>query len=149
MSDNWLCLIPADPAFVPPSAARASCQRQLRTLLPNAEDISVELTEDPRFIDPGSNWESVHCPRCDADLADWWPEAMGAAHENGFRSLAADVPCCHAAVSLNELRYSWPAGFARFSLDAGNPGVTKLDAADLEALAQCLGTPLRVVWRHL
>ncbi|NZD50784.1 hypothetical protein [Rhizobium leguminosarum] len=33
------------------------------------------------------------------------------------------APCCGATVSLNDLRYVWPAAFGRFALEAHNPGI--------------------------
>jgi hypothetical protein len=51
-------------------------------------------------------------------------------------------------VSLNELRYDWPAGFARVVLEAMNPDVPDLPATALAELAQRLGAHLRVIWAH-
>ena len=48
--------------------------------------------------------------------------AMDQAYRFSFVDLAVSVPCCNAQLSLNDLRYEWPAGFARFILEAQSPG---------------------------
>jgi hypothetical protein len=56
------------------------------------------------------------------------------------------VACCGALVSLNDLIYEWPAGFARFVLEAMNPNVRDIADDELASLAAILGTPLRKIW---
>ena len=106
------------------------------------------MTERVEFVDQGGNFEGVYCPVCGADLGEWWPAAMDRAHAGHFADLAVTAPCCGAALSLNDLRYEWPAGFARFVLEAMNPGVPDLPATTLAELEQRLGAPLRVIWAH-
>ncbi len=65
-----------------------------------------------------------------------------------FTALAVTTPCCGANVSLNDLNYEWPAGFARFVLEAMNPGVGDLATAEIAALAEIVGSPLRRIWAH-
>ena len=108
----------------------------------------METTEEVRFIDQGSNFEGVYCPACSADLDQWWKEAMDRAWQTRFANLAAVVPCCGSATSLNDLRYVWPAGFARFVLEAKNPGITDLAHHDLAQLETTLGCRLRRIWAH-
>ena len=39
------------------------------------------------------NWEGVLCPFCNADLEDWWGDAMASAHvDGGFPDLAVATP---------------------------------------------------------
>ena len=40
---------------------------------------------------------------------------MDKAFESNFELLTSVAPCCGNEVSLNELRYGWPSGFAKFS----------------------------------
>ena len=55
---------------------------------------------------------------------------------------------CGTAVSLNDLRYEWPAGFAKFVLEAMNPNVMDLPDEGFAELSRDLGTPLRKIWAH-
>ena len=64
------------------------------------------------------------------------------------------MPCCGASVSLNDLRFDAPAGFARFSLEVWNPDYELEHFGELPAdiparLAEILGTPVRHIWAHL
>lgn len=51
---------------------------------------------------------------------------MSRASVSGFANLMIVMPCCDGVTSLNSLRYEWPAGFARFILQAMNPGIEDL-----------------------
>jgi hypothetical protein len=149
MSDNWLQLVPSDPQFRP-DAAQAERARQLfASFVPLADDVSAEVTDEVRFFDPGGNWSGVECPAYGAAAQEWWAEAVSAAARTGFESLSCVAKCCRATVSLNELRYIWPAAFGSFALVAVNPNVPNLSATQLVQLEQELGCTLRVVWRHL
>ncbi len=48
-------------------------------------------------------------------------QAMDRAHDAQFGDLAVIVPCCEMRFSLDDLCYEWPAGFARFLLEARSP----------------------------
>jgi hypothetical protein len=112
------------------------------------DNIRFEVSEAPRFIDQGSNWERVICPNCNAVIdISWWRHAMDVASESEFRSLAVIVPCCGTETYLNELKYEWPAGFARFSIEIWNP---ELDIAGskLQELEIALGSSLIKIWAH-
>ena len=145
MSDDYLRLIPSEPSRRPDAGARQRAQARLRDLLPRAREVPARLTEHVEFVDQGEYFEGVDCPACGTALGAWWPEAMGRAHRARFADLAVTTPCCGSATSLHELRYVWPAGFARFVLEARNPGVTDLPAPALAELEQLVGSPLRVI----
>jgi hypothetical protein len=149
VSDNVLRIIPRNPAAVPSATARSHAQALLQRALPLADDVASRLTERVRFVDCGSNFESAHCPSCGADVGEWWTLAMEAAHDQDFRDLRATVPCCGVTTSLNDLVYSWPMGFARFTLEVLNPGVGSLPERLIERLETTLGCPIRVIWAHL
>jgi hypothetical protein len=74
---------------------------------------------------------------------------MDAAWDAHFRDLTTIAGCCGASVSLNDLRYVWPAGFARFVLEAMDPDVADLSAAEHAKLETTLGCELRRIWVHL
>ena len=149
MSDNWVILIPTDPEFVPDVLARRQACEELTRRLPAAYRIDDDLTDDVRFIHQGANFESVSCPSCGEELTlEWWQGAMNAAHAGHFRDLRATPPCCNVPTSLNDLRYDWPAGFARFEIDIKG-GVEGVEASDMSVVEGILGCKLRLVWRHL
>jgi hypothetical protein len=47
---------------------------------------------------------------------------------------------------LNNLRYDWPMGFARYVLEASDPEVDGLNAEHLQASEDALGWKLRIIW---
>jgi hypothetical protein len=67
----------------------------------------------------------------------------------GFVDLTAAVPCCGRRVSLNELDYDWPCGFARFELALWNPGRGWLTDEELSAVAHALGHPVCQIFAHI
>ena len=146
MSDNYLRLIPTEPAYVPAAEAGRHAERLLRGLLARAAVVRALVEEHVEFVDQGGNFQGVFCPACAADLGEWWPGAMDRASAGRFADLSVVLPCCGAAASL--MRYEWPAGFARFVLEAMNPGVPALFAAQIAQLEQLVGCPLRVIRAH-
>src|SRR4051794_18684439 len=126
-------------------AARQAVERAL----PDAEEVSANVTTNPQFIDAGANFRRVTCPACGADVGDWWAQAMHHAAEQDFLSLSVVTPCCATATSLNDLHYDSPQAFARVSIHAMNPNVDALPTAVLEHVEQYLGWPLRLVWQHI
>jgi hypothetical protein len=145
VSDNWLVIVPRDPYGAPDPAALEAARTVVERELPEADDVRVESSPAPEFIDAGANFQSVACPACGARLDDWWPRAM----DRDFADLSAVTPCCGTATSLNDLVYVWPQAFARASLHVLNPNVSELPATVKDAVERTLGRPTRVVWRHL
>ena len=60
-------------------------------------------------------------------------ESMESANRSGFRQLAVIRPCCGRSCSLNDSIYDWPMGFARYILEAEDPGISVLDDRQLRA----------------
>jgi hypothetical protein len=148
VSDTFLRLIPDDPTWVPSATARERAEAVLRVALPSADEVTSHVTDHVRFVDCGANFESVACPHCGTDIGEWWSAAMEAAHEQQFRDLRATTPCCGRHVSLNDLVYSWPSGFARYTLQALNPGLGSLPDRLQSRLQSVLGCRVRVIWAH-
>jgi hypothetical protein len=147
LSENVLRLIPTDPHFVPDDASAQRAKDQFAQFVPGADEVTETRSEDIQFVDPGANLERISCPRCGQDLAiEWWQERMDAASATRFIALAVTTPCCGANVSLNDLNYEWPAGFARFVLEALNPGVADLAPTEVATIAEIVGAPLRRIW---
>ncbi len=152
MSDSWLILIPADPHQVPSPSQRAAAVAVLARALPGADAVSAEVTDAVAFFDCGKNFESVSCPACGADLADWWPDAMDADYDaeiDGFRLDPCTPPCCGVDVTLNHLRYELPQGFGRIHLLAANPGIEELPTAVMADVERALGASVRPIWRRI
>ena len=149
MSDNFLRLIPTDPEYTPDAQAADEARAYLATLVPDADEVKAAMTSEVTFIDQGTNLERISCPRCGAELDEsWWADEVERASNTAFTQLDVTTPCCAARVSLNDLDYEWPAGFARFVLEAMNPQVRDLDESATARLATMLGTPLRRIWAH-
>ncbi len=151
MASDILSLIPTDPGYVPSDDARLRARELLATLLPQAQEVRVVVTDDIRFVDQGQNWQRITCPVCGAVWCDdvrpcgWWQRAMDAAWATCFTDLRVVMPCCGAASSLNDLCYDWPTGFARFRLVAREPNIKSLSTAAIAALEGAVGHRLRVV----
>jgi hypothetical protein len=149
VSDDYLSLISVDPLFMPDGLAGERAREQFEQLVPDAEDVKIILHDAVTFIDAGSNFEGVWCPRCNGQLEDaWWQDSMDAAAERSLIDLTVTTPCCASTLSLNDLDYRWPAGFARFVIEATNPGVSNFGVDETEPISQSLGTPLRAIWAH-
>jgi len=149
VSDNFLRLIPTDPEYTPDAQAADEARAYLATLVPDADEVKAAMTSEIAFIDQGANFERISCPRCGAEIDEsWWADEVERASNTAFAQLDVITPCCAARVSLNDLDYRWPAGFARFVLEAMNPQVRDLDESATARLAAMLGTPLRRIWAH-
>jgi hypothetical protein len=149
MSDTFLILIPSTPDFVPAEAAQAAALNRLKSFLPKADDVISDSSAEIRFIDAGVNFERISCPACRGPLPmEWWQEAMEAAEEKNFTDLRVTLAGCGKSSTLNDLVYFWAQGFARFTLEAMNPGVKDLRSDQLRELEKILGCPLRVILAH-
>ena len=146
MSDTYLRIIPADPTCVPSALARERALDVIRRAVPFADDLSHRVTDDVRFVDCGENFETVRCHACGADVGEWWSMAMEVGHEQQFKDLRVTTPCCALHTTLNDLRYSWPAGFARYTLEVLNPNITELSHGVVRRLENALHAPVRVIW---
>jgi len=147
VSSNILRLIPVIPTYLPETEAQERARRYLARVLPSSTLVEVSASAHPRFVDPGGNLESIQCPACRREVStEWWAEATDRAHAGRFADLSVVVPCCGAHTSLNDLVYVWPAGFARFVLEATDPGITALSKGHVRALETELGCPLREIW---
>jgi hypothetical protein len=148
MSVDFLRLIPTAPQLVPNTAAQQMTLQLLKSFVPQADGVYLSVTDDVEFVDPGSNLERILCPVCLSHLETlWWQQAMDTAYSTRFNDLMVIVPCCGTVCSLNDLQYEFPAGFARFILEARHPN-TDLDKNQIHLLEQTLGCPLRKIWAH-
>jgi hypothetical protein len=149
MSDNWLQFIPTEPQYQPTTEMAERARALMATFVPKADAVSAEFKSSIEFFHPGGNWSGVKCPICGTDAEGWWGPAVSAASMKQFIDLAITTPCCGASVSLNDLRYVWPAGFGRFVLKAMNPNIPDLQYDEEAQLRTILGCNLRKIWLHL
>lgn len=150
MSTNLLRIIPTDPAWTPAERAAGEALAVLRDMAPEASGTTAVRHGDVTFVDQGGNFETLRCPVCAAELEmDWWHAAMEAASKGRFADLSVAAPCCAARTSLDELDYDWPAGFARFVLEATDPCRGDPTEEELARITAALGHPVRIIWaRH-
>ena len=112
--------------------------------------IQVVSRDEIDFVHGMENFEGVYCPDCGSEIDfDWWGEAMDKSSAGKFRNLTIEVPCCGRTTNLNELRYEFPAGFARFSLSVHSPNIQGFSSGILDRIAVALGCKIRQVWEHL
>lgn len=149
MSDSWLMFIPTDPEALPLKVAADKAVELLKLFVPQADEVLAKFFEKVEFHSGMANWSGVRCPNCEKDIADWWSDAMGRASQCDFKDLSVITPCCEYRTTLNDLNYSWPAGFSRFALEAMNPNVKDTTEEQERALSQTLGFALRKIWTHL
>lgn len=149
MSDNWLQYIPKDPAFRPSSEAAESAQLLLASFLPEAESVDSTYEEEVSFFHPGENWSGVQCSSCGADAEPRWDESIDQASKAAFRNLQCVAACCGASVSLNGLKYLWPAAFGSYVLEAMNPNSKGLSPNQLNQLQGVLGCALVEIPLHI
>ncbi len=141
MTDHFLILIPTDPHYTPPPERAQAANDYLMSVLPEADDIVWAGSDHVEFVDCGDNFTRVICPACGTELPmSDWRQMMDVAFANQFADLQITMPCCGAVGSLNDLHYEWPAGFARFSLEALNPNAD-LDDQQIHAVEDMLGAP--------
>lgn len=149
MSENVLRLISISPEYVPGNASLQRACDILDSFFPKARETRCEVTEKIRFIHQGQNWERVLCPMCKTELdTTWWRQAMNAASQTDFQNLSVATPCCGIVVSLNDLQYEWPAGFARLVLEVYSPG-GDIDDSQLRTLEKVLECQLRKIWTRI
>jgi hypothetical protein len=144
-----MIVLPVDPLAIPPKERAEAALGLLSQLRPEAQEFELHFSKIPEFFHCGSNFESVFCPFCQTDIVEWWGKAMDAWGEgHDRRRLAIGTPCCGRATSLNDLDYVDPQGFACVAIKVMNPD-SDLEPSELHRVAQALGEPLRIVWRHI
>ena len=148
MSVSILNLIPVDPSYIPEEQVRVDALKYLATILPDAAEVKEVVTPHVEFIDQGGNFEYIHCPACRQLIEEaWWSRAMDETYDRdlGFTHLVVQTPCCGRLVSLNDLEYHWPAGFARYCLKARDPNGEFTDEHK-SALERILTCSVRKIW---
>jgi len=121
MSDYIIKIIPNHEKSIPLIRERTELKNQLR-MLTSSKELIDHLYDEVTFIDPGSNFEGVKCNYCLKELeTEWWSDKMEICSLNNFKDMSITTPCCNSNVSLNQLEYIWPVGFARYVIEIMNP----------------------------
>lgn len=146
MSDHFLVVIPADPdADLPDTAENL---REALAKLTEASESAVKDYGKLKFIDAGENFERVGCPSCGHTFTtpEWHAWMNADWHdEDGFHLHTHTAPCCGTRMTLNDLIYEWPQGFARWFVSARNMGRGPLTDDEVGALEQVAGLRLKAI----
>jgi hypothetical protein len=161
MSELYIRVIPTDPEWQPTAEAAADATEYVAGLFAGPGDhieaVEPVFYERITLIDGGEYMEDVFCPRCDAAIGlNWFWDLLTT--RNGGRTvgeptvhdLGVTVPCCGAALTLPELRFEAPVGFARFEVSARNwsRDAWELSDEELAATGAVLGHPVTQVLAH-
>lgn len=152
MSDNWIRIVPSDPGHVPTADRAQALMSLVAGMMPSADEVTIEASDEIVFVDAGVNQGSALCPQCGAELAsEWWATAMAESYDrSAFADRRVVTPCCGANSDLNELDYGdWPIAFARWWVDCMNPNLGRLDEIQVRSLVAALDHPITVVYQHL
>jgi hypothetical protein len=151
MSDNYVIVIPDLPNFVPNQINQSKGISYFRSIAPLETDIKTLVNNQIHFIDCGENFENIKCPFCSTNISiETWQSWMGMDFDGkGFILNWHKMPCCAANLTLHELNYSFPQGFARFQLIAMNPNIGRLSENQLAKFAQILECPIRVIYKRI
>jgi hypothetical protein len=161
MSDLFIRVIPTDPEWQPTAEAASRTVKYVAGLFTgpgdHAEAVEPIYYESITLIDGGEYMEGLFCPRCEADIGlDWFWELVDERNdgrmigEPTIHDLSVEVPCCAAALTLSELRFKAPVGFARFEVSVRNwaRGAWELSEEELAAAGAALGHPVTQVAAH-
>lgn len=137
---------------MPDEAKGQSAVVYFESIAPEADEVAVSRSERLEFIHCGANFGKILCPSCGTliDLKAWqeWMDQDFQGKAKGFVLSRRALPCCAASVSLHDLKYEWPQGFARFSISAQNPNIGRLSQEHRRRFEQLLGTSVRVIYEH-
>lgn len=107
--------------------------------------IYYEVNQKPKFYGSVESFKYILCPKCRTELSILtWHEWMDAAYTNRFTRLDVITPCCQATVSLNDLVYGRPAGFARCAFNIYNAGA-EVDLQTVIKFNQDTESPFRYI----
>ncbi len=151
MSDYWIKIVPVDARFVPQKEHREEALELFRRIAPDSSEIIIALSDFIQFFDCGQLFERITCQNCDVEIThEWWQDRMSQDFDGkGFRLQSYPAPCCKTNTRLDKLRYEWSQAFARFAIEALNPGIQKLSELHRRNFEAILETPLTVIYQRL
>ena len=117
MSDTVFKIIPERPEYIPSQEEQNIIIAFLDNIFDPGFYYRIEITDDVNFIDQGSNFDSLNCPKCSQSLdMGWWSDQVELSAQSNFTNLNILLPCCGNECSLNDLDYDMPAGFSKYSI---------------------------------
>lgn len=149
MSESYCVIIPADPKSALPETAetvRATLEQIVGTDRSRVKDYGKL-----QFIDCGGNFESLACPHCATSIEmDVWNNWMDEDWhgQDGFHLHSHTTPCCGESLTLNDLIYLQPQGFARWFVSAYDTMHGPLTEDETRALSNIAGLPLRAIYQN-
>ena len=151
MSDDYIYVIPANPDFVPDETRQQLAIAYFRSISLKAEEVIASVSDHITFVHCGGNFEKIHCPSCGAEIEislwqDWMDEDYKDKH---FILNKHSMPCCQTKQTLNDLKYTWPQGFARYKICAMNPNTAKLSEEQRNRFEQIFGCPVKMIYQHI
>ena len=143
MSEHLVRLIPRLHTYRTNEASARAAVLALQKCV-KAEEISFFQSGQVEFFDCGSALNHISCPRGGAAVPlDWWQQKMDEHYKSDhFFVLEEDMPCCSKTVSLNDLRYEAPCGFASLCFTVRDPE----EAVGQEAV-ECLSERFGILFR--
>ena len=143
MSEHLVRLIPRLHTYRTNDASARAAVLALQNCV-KAEEISFFQSGQVEFFDCGSALNHISCPRCGAAVPlDWWQQKRDEHYKSDhFFVLEEDMPCCSKTVSLNDLRYEAPCGFASLCFTVRDPE----EAVGQEAV-ECLSERFGILFR--
>ena len=143
MSEHLVRLIPRLHTYRTNEASARAAVLALQKCV-KAEEISFFPSGQVEFVDCGSALNHLSCPRCGAAVPrDRGQQKMDEHYKSDhFFVLEEDMPCCSKTVSLNDLRYEAPCGFASLCFTVRDPE----EAVGQEAV-ECLSERFGILFR--
>jgi hypothetical protein len=157
MSELLIRVIPTDPEWQPTTEAAAAAANYIAGLFAgpgdHVESVKPMFYDRIAVIDGGEYMADLFCPRCEASIGlDWFWDLLGVrtGGDPTIDDLAVTVPCCGAALTLPELRFEDPIGFARFEVRVKDwsRGPWDLSDHELTTAGTILGHPVLQVHAH-
>jgi hypothetical protein len=147
VSDEYIRLIPTEPYWQPTLEAASAAVEFVGWLFAGPGDavelVRYEYYDHVTLIDAGGYTTEITCPRCGQDIREWFWDLI-VQRRLDFDELGVRVPCCRAAVRLDEINCDSPVGFAKFEVSAMNAtrGQYELNGEELRHVAALLGHPV-------
>src|SRR5688572_21017180 len=115
MSDDYIHIIAEVAGFIQDEERQREAVVYFRQIAPEADEVTVSVSESLEFIQCGGNFRKICCPSCGSEIEmEVWQEWMDKDYgKKGFILREHRMPCCDAEHTLHQLNYKWPQGFAR------------------------------------
>ncbi len=133
-------------SVIPYSKAVFNHAAEIESYIKNITDAQTEAFESNsiNFVDCGSELEEIICPCCKNKVdMDWWNETVNDLYDTGFSDLNVEMYCCGRRISVNDLEYRLPCGFA--SAEFRIKGDIPLSDDEIKVLGYIINEDVRVI----